>query len=172
MQGNVKLPGNWDNFLKVDSNKWEQSNFLAICIQPSKTGDNVILSTKDSHAVTSAGNITVNLQHVKPCSYEEENTCIFLHVKAASQSGHQNVMIRTVNTAVLVLAISLFNDLGVQTLWIVFGTGKHYRYIAAHTIAEALGVKKARALRSFHAFTGCDQVSFFNGRGNSTAWAT
>ena len=42
-----------------------------------------------------------------------------------------------------------------------FGSGKHFRYTAAHAIAPSLGADKSRALPAFHAVTDCDTVSFF-----------
>ena len=57
-------------------------------------------------------------------------------------------------------------------LWIAFGTGKHLRYIPAHEIATSLGAEKAQALPMFHAFTGCDTVSSFAGKGKKTAFDT
>jgi hypothetical protein len=39
-----------------------------------------------------------------------------------------------------------------------FGTGKHFRYLAVHDIARALGHERSKALplALFHAMTGCD----------------
>ena len=37
-------------------------------------------------------------------------------------------------------------------------------------MANALGPNRCMALPMFHAFTGCDTVSCFGGRGNRTAW--
>ena len=48
-------------------------------------------------------------------------------------------------------------------LWVTFGTGKHFRYLAADKKAIALGTKKAHVLSMFHALTGCDAVSSFAG---------
>ena len=53
------------------------------------------------------------------------------------------------------------------------GSGKHFRYIDLNAIRDGLGIEKARALPGFHAFTGCDTVSFFNGQGKKScmkAW--
>ncbi len=57
-------------------------------------------------------------------------------------------------------------------LWVAFGTGKNYRVISAHGIYAAIGVDKCLALPMFHAFTECDTVSSFSGRGKKTAWET
>ena len=64
--------------------------------------------------------------------------------------GHLNILIRTVDTDV-VLAVSVAETLGPEyEHWLAFGTGKHFRY--------------------FHTLTGCDTVSSFVGHGKKTAW--
>ena len=57
-------------------------------------------------------------------------------------------------------------------LCVAFGTGKNYWMISAHGIYAALGEEKSLALPMFHAFTGCDTVSSFSGRGKKIAWET
>ena len=58
-------------------------------------------------------------------------------------------------------------------MWILlFGTGKHCKLIPAHTISQTLGPEKAMSLLMFHAFTGCDQTSYFLNRGKKSAWET
>ena len=56
-------------------------------------------------------------------------------------------------------------------MWVSFGTGKAFRILAAHEIAQTLGPEKAQALPMFHALTGCDTVSCFAIHGKRTAWA-
>lgn len=104
---------------------------------------------------------------------EEADGRIILHVFDMVKSGLKDVLIRTVDTDVLVLAISFVHklrDQGLATLWVKLGTGAKVKQYAAHNIAEALGEQKAVALRGFHAFTGCDEVSFMAGKGKKTAW--
>jgi len=94
---------------------------------------------------------------------EEADGRILLHSKDMVSAGIKKIIIRSSNTDVVVLAVSHFpalRDAGLQELWVLFGNDKHRRFIAAHTIAKALGDKKAIALRGFHAMTGCDTVSF------------
>ena len=57
-------------------------------------------------------------------------------------------------------------------VWIAFGTGKHLRFIAAHEISRSLGPQTSMALPFFHAFTGCDNVFSFSGRGKKAAFQT
>ena len=81
-------------------------------------------------------------------------------------------MIRTIDTDVVVLAVSKMQDIVVDELWIAFGTGKLFRYLAIHDIAAQLGPQKAKALPMRHALTDCDTVSFFSGKRKRTAWET
>ena len=53
----------------------------------------------------------------------------------------------------------------IQELWVAFGTGQHFRYVAAHEIASVIGPDKSKALPVCHAYTGCDTVSSFNTKG-------
>ena len=81
-------------------------------------------------------------------------------------------MITTIDTDVVVLAVSKMQDIVVDELWIAFGTGKHFRYLAIHDVAAQLGAERAKALPMLRALTGCDTVSLFSGKGKRTAWDT
>ena len=72
----------------------------------------------------------------------------------------------------VVLSIAIAQKLGECEIWLAFGTGDHFRYIAAHDIATSLGPQRSLALPIFHAFTGCDTVSSFSNIGKKTAWKT
>ena len=97
---------------------------------------------------------------------------IFHHLEDIVKEGRDKVTIRTVDTDVVVLAVAASRRLSHIHLWIAYGVGKHFRYLAAHEIATTLGPSKCRALPFFHALSGCDLVSFFRGKGKKTAWAT
>ncbi|GFO12306.1 hypothetical protein PoB_003881100 [Plakobranchus ocellatus] len=93
---------------------------------------------------------------------------MLLHALDSANKGHRRIMLRTVDTDVLVLAVSTAVCLADTEIWVAFGTGKYLRYIPAHDIAKELRYEKA--LPMFHAFTGCDTVSSFAGRGKKTAF--
>ena len=58
-------------------------------------------------------------------------------------------------------------------LWVAFGTGQPFHYLAAQTLAIALATEKALVLSMFHALTGCNTVSSFVGqRKKECAWST
>ena len=97
---------------------------------------------------------------------------MILHVADAVNDSFQKILLRTVDTDVLVLAVAAASKLKIQELWVAFGAAKHFRYIPAHEIAASLGPTKSQALPIFHAYTGCDTVSSFNTKGKKTAWET
>ena len=103
---------------------------------------------------------------------------MLLHAADALQQGDRKILLRTVDTDVLVLAVSVFHDLSSMRpeeqleMWVAFGTGINLRYIPAHSIASNLGSERSKALPAFHAFTGCVTVSCFAGRGKKTAMET
>ena len=91
----------------------------------------------------------------------------------ASKQGITKVKIRTVDTYVVVLAISTFHRLCIDYLLIDFGTGKNRKLYMLSTkfIPKLVRIKQKQFL-FFHAFTGCDQVSYFNSIGKEKAWNT
>ena len=65
--------------------------------------------------------------------------------------------IYTVDTDVLVIVVaSTFRELHWNELWVALGTGKHIQYILVHSIMSYIGKRKAKALPTFHVFTGFD----------------
>jgi len=115
---------------------------------------------------------TNDFDPLAPCTHEEADTRLLLHVHNAVKAGYKRIAIRTVDTDVLVIAVSCWHSLQCVELWLAFGTGKHFRFIPVHEIANALGPRKSRALPAFHALTGCDTTSAFHGKGKKTAWET
>lgn len=108
---------------------------------------------------------------ISPCSHEEADSRLFLHIAEAYSLGHRSFIVRGADTDIVVLAVALASKLTeLNTLWIAFGTGKTFRYIPAHIYAEQLGNLKATALPMFHALTGCDTTCDFHGIGKKTAW--
>ena len=166
---NNRLPGNWPAFLKVDENKAELFRYLAEISVAAELGEKEVLSTYGKLVLSNTERITNDLA---PCTHEEADTRLLLHTADCAKHGHTRIMLRTVDTDVIVIAIAMFQHVALAELWIAFGMGKYFRYIPVHEIVEVLGPEKATALPAFHAFTGCDQTSSFAGRGKNTAWAT
>ena len=103
-----------------------------------------------------------DVHNLSPCSHVEADSRRLLHVTHASQHGHHQILIRTVDTDIVVLAVFAINYLPAGCeVWLAFVTGKIVRYMAAHQIAVSLGPEMSCALPMFHALTGCDTVSSF-----------
>ena len=66
---------------------------------------------------------------------------MFLHAKHLSEIGHRKVMIKTVDTDVVVIVVSLYQQLGLQELWIEFGNLIRMRWLPIHKYALNLGEK-------------------------------
>ena len=126
-----------------------------------------IYATHGEPVMTSSNRTEMN--SLSPCSHEEAHSPY-----GSCTRRHRRVKIRTNDTDVVVLAISVANTLPADEMWITFGLGKHVYNLAApaHSIATSLGQDKASVLPMFHALTGCNTVSFFGGRGKKTAWDT
>ena len=164
------LPQNWKDFLCVDENKTALFKFLAQQVTGLSTDNGkVIYATEGINVLTTMTN--ADLASLAPCSHEEADTRLFIHAGDAARKGHRKLCIRTVDTDVAVLVIAMFNQIDLDELWLAFGTKAHFRYIPIHDVNEINPVV-CKSLLFFHAFTGCDTVSAFGGRGKKTAWNT
>ena len=92
-----------------------------------------------------------------------------VHALDVTSRGHRRIRIRSNDTDVVVLAISVANILQADEVWVTHGSGKNVQNIPADAVATSLGRDKASTLPMFHALTGCDAVLLFNGRGKRTA---
>ncbi len=169
--GTSKTPINWKSFLRDAGNKTELFSFLAEKICHAETTSTLIVTTGE-HAIT---NTSKSLKDVSPCSHEEADTRIFVHARDATMDGNKSLIIKANDTDILVIAISVLpslQELGLINLWLAFGQGANLRWIPVHEVVSAIGPEKASGLPYFHAFTGCDVVSAFYGKGKKSAWQT
>ena len=154
--------------MRDEANKNDLFAFLAKETGKCKVPGKYIVSTHHQNIVCSSEGVF--LGDLEPCTHEEADTRLLLHAADCVKQGHTKVVIQTADTDVAVLAISISQQVGAEELWLVFGTGKSFRRIPVHEIASTLGKEKCRALPIFHSVTGCDTVSFFNGKGKLSAW--
>ena len=129
--------------------------------------DVTIVSTLHDDVISSRRLDTEGLTN---CNHEEADSRLFLHVRHAAAQGLKKVIIRTVDTDVVVLAVANVHNLQTDALWVSFGVGKNQRFLDINAIASKLTREKCVALPFFHAFTGCDTTSYFCGRGKKTAF--
>lgn len=171
VMSSAMLPRSWSDFLRVDDNKKELFAFLSgyIAGMSIDAGKQVVV-TDGCHMLSYPLTECVNTSILDPCSHEEADTRLLLHVADAVSKGHKNLMIRTVDTDVVVIALNCFQRLSSVHLWIAFGVGKSFRYTAIHELAASLGPDHSCGIAFFHAFTGCDTVSSFAGHGKKGAF--
>ena len=163
------VPKKWSEFLPIDDNKTELFPYLAASAEANIKTNKTFITTHQSNV------LCINRQDIvglAPCKHEEADTRIILHLEDAVKEIHNRVLIWTVDTDVVVLAVTAAQHINPSELRIAFGTGKNFRYLSIHEMARALGPQKCIALPVFYAFTGCDTVSSFAGRGKKTAWDT
>ena len=115
------IPGNWQEFLRVDENKTELFNFLAHEVVENLSTEKKVFSTCGKHVL---------------CADKR----MFLHAKDAAKKDHRRIMLRTVDTDVVVLAVSTVVSMENIHMWIAFGTGKHLRYRS--TFSRVLGMEQ------------------------------
>ena len=153
------IPSNWESFLRIEENKDELFRYLSESMKDYDTNEKVLVSTYGESVITVGQHILKDMESLQPCSHEEADTRILLHIVHCAQQGYKRISIQTVDTDVVVLAVGHFQSLDIEELWINFGFGKHYRNIAAHAISRFLN-ERAKALIMFHALTGCHSVYF------------
>jgi len=95
-----------------------------------------VISTHHSHVLCAQPRDVTGLA---PCSHEEADTRIMIHVEDVVKQGNTKATKRTVDTDVFVLAVTSAQRLNIPELWVAFGTGKNFRLLAAHTIAKLFG---------------------------------
>ena len=133
----------------------ELFSFLATCIKNIDSEKQLITI----HHAEVLCNQSRHISGLAPCTHEEADTCILLHLQDAVKEGHTMASLCTVDTDVLVLAVTAAKCLRTTELWVTFGTRRGLRHLAAHEMAKAFGPERCIALPMFHAFTGCDTVS-------------
>src|SRR5688572_820283 len=121
------LPRNWQEFLRNDENKSELFCFLSQQIAKLKTDtERQIIAIYHKDVLCTQPRDTTGLT---PCTEEEADTRIFLHVSDAAKHGYRKVMIGTVDSELLVLAIAAIQQLSIDELWVGFASGKSFRYV-------------------------------------------
>ena len=111
------VPGNWQEFLRIDDSKTELCFSLASNVAEIETNKHLI--TTQGYGVLSSNQEDVST--LVPCTHEKADTRILLYLKDAVRHGYSNASIRTVDTDVVVLAITPVNRLNLSELWVTFG---------------------------------------------------
>ncbi|XP_057305868.1 uncharacterized protein LOC130647831 [Hydractinia symbiolongicarpus] len=168
-----KRPSNWLNALRNDHFKAALVEFLAFfwennmhsTVLGNKT---VIMNRNDTcYMFRVEGEIVVKTEIVKLFStHEEADSRILYHLSSIQTPA--NVVIRTIDTDVLIIALGCLSKLpNSLNIWMETGvyTKNTLRYISINQIYQKLGKNICMALPAYHAFTGCDYTASFSRKG-------
>ena len=99
---------------------------------------------------------------------EEADTRLILHAAHAARSGYKAVVMASEDTDVFLLCLA-FKCFIPASMFVKCGTQTRTRYVSISSVVAAVGGELCKCLIGMHAFTGCDTVSAFAGRGKITA---
>ena len=129
-----------------------------------------VIVTRDDEVLSSA---PCDLAGLMSCTHEEADTRMFVHATGGADHGMNKILLRTVDTDVIVISIRMAQKIGCDCLWFALGTATSpstFRYLDATAMAQALGDATCGGLPAFRALTRCDVTSPFAGNGKRTAW--
>lgn len=168
-----KRPGNWLQALRKDQFKEALVDFLT-----SHWKDDLFSSILDTKKlfvncgdmcysfIAEEGKMVRKIEQDYFCTHEEADSRMIFHLKQLNTPV--NVVIRTVDTDVLIIALGCMHllDPG-KKVWLEAGlyTKNSLRYISINQLFQHCGESLCRALPGYHAFTGCDYTASFNRKG-------
>ncbi|KAJ8414978.1 hypothetical protein AAFF_G00025010 [Aldrovandia affinis] len=99
---------------------------------------------------------------------EEADTRMILHAAHAAEEGYSAVVVTADDTDVLLLCLAFSADISCP-LFQNCGMKNRVRYLDITKLHQALGDCVCNAVIGMHAYTGCDTLSAFTGRGKLRA---
>ena len=130
------IPGNWQGFLRLADKKTERFDFLTHQVVENLSGEKDVYTTCGQNVLCSR--VRQDISSLAPCTHEEADTRMLLHAVDSASKEYPRIILRIVDTVVLVLAVSTAVSLEDTDIWVAFGNGKHLRHIPAHGIAKEL----------------------------------
>ncbi|KAI8521965.1 hypothetical protein Bbelb_017190 [Branchiostoma belcheri] len=152
----------WRKFLCSSTNKSSLIKFVVEAWkQPSyreKLGSKALYATIEDTCFRLTKYEVAEVEELH-CSHEEADTRLLLHANHAAKSS-KAVIISAEDTDVLVIALSNTKQIPCR----VYQKTRR-GLVDVDNLAQTIGEGVCRALPALHAFTGCDTVSAFAGRG-------
>ena len=135
-------------------------------------GDQIIIETYRNTSLSSPSSCSeLDTQvSVRPCEVEEADQSLVRHTLNLIKNGYKNILVRTIDTDVLVLLISYIKKVELNDKEIhayLINSDRHYNI---EQIIRELGSDIFLALLFFYTFTGCDSNSSFYGKGKCKAY--
>ena len=102
----TRIQGDWKAFLRVDENKKHLFLYEAEQLTTIGTDHGEVLSTK--HETVDFNNDRTDATDLSPCTHEEADTRLLLYSADDARCAYIKVMIRTVDTDFVVIAVAKF----------------------------------------------------------------
>lgn len=93
---------------------------------------------------------------------------MLFHAAHAVKQAYASIIITSEDTDVFLLCLA-FSDQIAAPIYMKCGTKNRVRFNDIQKLRDAIGHEVCAALPGMHAYTGCDTVSAFAGRGKSKA---
>ena len=172
-----KCPTQWKKFLSVDSNKEDLTKFLAREWSRSEYAEKLYNRTlyvthgEVCSRYTSDDGLQIIVEDIDVLrsTHEEADTRLLLHTSHAASDGYAAIVIRSPDTDVAILTVSLANRIP-SHIYFRTGTKSRTRFIDINAVRANLGNGVSDSLLGFHALTGCDTTSAFRRRGKKAAF--
>lgn len=176
INGEVKVPSTslkWKAYLSSGPNKRALLQFLVTTWQRSTLPGSVIIyatSEKKCTKLLFAPDQLPVIQDVPEltCDHEEADTRLIAHAVNAADENYYTVVIESPDTDTAVLTLGHSKRIKCEVLAFVTGTKDKRRILDIKTMSLKLGEEMTEALMGVHAFSGCDTVSSFAGKGKKT----
>ena len=163
-----------ESFLKNDRNKTELNEYLSLKLLELHQGDLIMVASYQNTALSfpsSCSEMDTPVS-VRPCEAEEADQRLVRHTLNLISNGYNNIIVRTIDTDVLILLISYIEQIELNAVELHAYLINSDKYFNIKQIIHDLGSDTCLALPFFFAFTGCDTVSSFYGKGKCKAYDT
>ena len=154
-------PTNTKAFTEFVVKEWRQDR------SGTKLTGKVLFVTCESDCYESTSGASNTVEELNS-TREEADTRLILHAAHAARSGHKAVVVASEDTDIFLLCLA-FKCFILASMHVKCGAQTRIRYVSISSVVGAVGGELCKCLIGMHAFTGCDTVSAFTGRGKITA---
>ncbi|KAK3751112.1 hypothetical protein QZH41_016239, partial [Actinostola sp. cb2023] len=162
----------WRKFLSNPQNKKQLVVFITDEWQKERFRQRLVRKTlyitAEENCVEILPTGVVTLREDLKSSQEEADTRLLFHASHAARNGYSSIVISSEDTDVFVLCLA-FKVFIPSTIYLKCGTQTRTKYINITTVVQVHGSELCKCLLGLHAFTGCDTVSAFSGKGKLSA---
>ena len=162
---------NYKRLLASTASKVKLTKFLADSWKDEKKrellGNTTLMVTSEELCFQITHDNVKEVEELATTGHEEADTRLVVHVKHAA-ANYPTVIVISEDTDVFVILLGMHSEIGTRIL-LRRGKKNQIRLIDISKLGTTLGKKVCEALVGVHAWTGCDSVSSFSGKGKVIA---